>query len=392
MAATFRRFLNKSLLVLFLLVVLFFATGALFAQIVTRSGESIDAADILPDMAFLSARELTISAKSTDDIFAAGGDISINGAQADHLLAAGGDITVVNAAVHDLVLFGADATLVSGIATDDLVAAVGDLDIQADFKIGGSAVLSGGELTIAAPVGGELRAAGGRINLAANVEGDAHLVGEKVMIGPNVRIGGDLRHRAHEIVIDPTAVIVGEMVRLEPVRRPDLERWGAKAAAAAALFALAFLIGIGVLVVAIALALPALMNSSAAMIRNKPLSTLGVGFLISVAAPVVIVILLASLFGIPLALLIAVIYAAAAPLALAAFAYFVGIEGRRAISKGAGEPPGAFARALWTALAAGGLIVVAVIPLLGGLVWLLAYMVGIGAVMTRGGKALAVKA
>ncbi len=387
-----RHFISRLLLFLLLLAILLFATGALLAQIRTQSDDLVEVADILPDMAFFAAGDLLVSAKSTDDVFAAGGDVSLDGAQADHMIAAGGDVIVTNAAFNDLIIAGGNINLVSGSIADDVVAAGGDLDVKPDFDIKGSLVITGGDVSIGAPVGGELRAAAGHLRLNANVAGDAHLVGDDVTIGPNVQIGGDLRHRTRKLTIDPSATVSGEIIELEPAPRPDMEKWGATAAAAVAVFALAFLIGMAVLIVVIALALPSLMNSTAAMIREKPLSTLGIGFLIVVAAPIVIMVLFASVFGAPLALLIGVIFIAAAPLAIAAFAYFVGMLGRNLISKNAEGEPGVAARMGWSFAAATLLVIVGLIPLAGGLLWIIAYVLGIGAVMTRGGKALALNA
>lgn len=382
---------TRLLIFILLLAALLFATGALFAQMTARSGEQLDASDVTDDMVFLAAGELSVSAKSSDDIFAAGGEVSINGAQADHMIAAGGDITVTKAAFHDFVVAGGDVDLIDAVIADDLVAAAGDLNVRADFRVNGSAVLSGGDLTIDAPIGGELRAAGASVRLNSKIGQDAHIVGEEVFIGPDARIGGDLRHRSGNIHIDPAAVVSGEIIELERPARPDLEAWGMKAAAALALFALAFLVGVALLVMVIALALPALMNSASDVIREKPFSMIGTGFLISIAAPVVILFLLATIFGIPLALLIVVIYAAAWPLAIAAFAYFTGMQARRAMTKNA-SPPSAPARVLWSALAIIVLALISLIPILGGLVWLIASVTGLGAVMTKGGKALALKA
>lgn len=349
----------------------------------------MEASEAFPDMTFFSAGDLTVNAKSTDDIFAAGGDVTLAEAQADHMIVAGGEIIITDVAFHDLIVAGGDIDFISGTVTDDVVGAGGDLRLNREFKINGSAMLTGGDVTIDTPIGGELRAAAGRLRLNANVAGNAHLVGEDVSIGPNVSIGGDLRHRAKEFSIDPSAVVAGEIIELEAATPPDVERWGVKAAAAAAVFAVAFLVGMAILVIVIALVLPGLMNSASQMIRTKPLSTLGIGFLVIAAAPVVIAFLFATVLGIPLALLIGVIYLAAAPLAIAAFIYYVGMLARRMISKNNGEAPSPITRIIWSALAAILLVIIGLVPILGGFFWLVAYTIGMGAVMTRGGKALA---
>lgn len=375
-----------------LIVVLLFATSALLAQIRTQSDDFVNVADTLSDMAFFAAGDLTVSAKSTDDIFAAGGDISIEGAQADHMLTAGGDIVVTDVSFRDLIVGGGNLTLMSGTVTDDVVAAGGDINIKPDFVIQGSLMVTGGDVLIETPIGAELRAAAGKLRLMADVSGDTHLVGENITIGPNVNISGDLRYRAANFSMDPSAAVSGEIIELETTPPPDLEKWGAKAGAAIMIFAFAFLIGMVVLAVVIALSLPSLMNSSAAMIREKPLSTLGIGFLIVLAMPVTIALLFASVFGAPLAMLLGVIFLAVAPVAFAAFSYYVGMLGRGFLAKSKDTMPGIVARMGWTLLASILLILIGLIPIAGSFFWLVAFVLGVGAVMTRGGKALALKA
>lgn len=392
MIAVKRRLIARPLFWILLLAFLLFTTGALLAQIQSRSGESLGIDEILPDLAFFAAEKLNVTAKSTDDIFAAGRDVTIDGAQADHMIVAGGDVIITSAAFRDLILAGGDVDLISGSATDDVVAAGGDLTIRSDFKIGGSAVLAGRDVTIDTPIGAELRAAAARLRLNADVKGDAYLAGDDVVVGPGVHIGGDLRHRARKIEISPSAVVDGEIIALEPAAPVDIEEIGVKAAAALAVFVLAFLIGAAILMVVIPLALPGLMNNAAAMIRAKPFTALGIGVLVVIATPAVIAFLFMTVLGLPLALMIAVLYAAAAPVAFAAVIYFIGMEGRRVIAKGASGDPGAGARLIWSAVAAGLFLLIVLIPFLGGVVCFIGYLFGMGAVMTQGGKALSRKA
>ena len=380
--------LFRILFFLFLLLIVLFAAGVLRAQIHTAADDDVNAEGPLQDIAFFAAGNLNLSVKSLDDVFAAGGDIAMDGAQADRMHVAGGDVTMINVAFHDVVAAGGDLNFITGTVTDDVVAAGGDLTLAQGFAVGGSAVLAGGDVVIETPIGGELRVAAGRLTLSADVAQNARLVGDTVRIGPNVAIGGDLSHRAKVFEMDPSATVEGEIIELEPAEGPDMERWSIQAAATLAAFFFALLIGIAVLVIVIALALPGLMNSASAMIREKPLSTLGIGFLITAAAPVVIIALFATVIGGPLALMIAALYAAAAPLAIAVAIYVVAMAMRRLFSKSA-DAPGPAARAVWTLIGGALFVVLGLVPVLGGLVWLVAYVFGVGAVMTRGGKALA---
>lgn len=361
------------------------------AQIIASSGDELAAQEVARDMAFFAAGDLTVTTKSSDDIYAAGGDVLVERAQGDHLVIVGGDVSLSEAAFEDVIAAGGDLNFVSGRIADDLVAAGGDVNLQREFEIEGSAVVVGGDVAVASPIGGELRVTAQSLRLDAEIDGDMRFSGGQIFIEAGSRLKGDLHYRADKLTIAPDALIEGDVHKLPSPEGRGLGRWAAGAATTAALFAFALLVGMGVLIIVIAISLPALMNSAAQMMREKPLATLGVGFLAVFAAPLVIAALAASIFGIPLALLISVIFLAATPVALAAAAYFVGLSARRAFVRKR-EAPHAFSRAGWTALSALLLVILALIPMFGGLIWFGAYVFGMGAVMTRGGKALAMRA
>lgn len=372
-----------------LLTGLLLSTNALRAQILAKAEERVEAGEPLSDMAFLAGKNLTITAKSTDDIFAAGDDISLHNTQADHMVAVGRKIIMTDITFNDVIIAGGDVHFINGVITDDLVAVGADLKFNSEATIKGSAVLTGADITLNAPIGAELRAAARRLWITADIGGDAHLVGENITIGPNVTIEGDLRYRAQTLGLDPNATIKGEIIRLPPPQQTSVEQWGAKTAAAAAIFSLALLIGITILVIAIVLTLPGLMERSANMIQVKPFTTFGLGFLIIAAAPVTIAFLFTTVIGVPLALLVMAIYVSVAPFAIASFIYFISMHARRITLKPKQETPGPTSRVMWISSFAVVLLLLGLIPIAGGFIWFIAYIIGMGAVMTCGGKALA---
>lgn len=382
---------GRTFFVLGIFLIILFGTSVARSQITTKSDENVEATESLTDMAFLAAKNLTISVQSTDDVFAAGGDINIKGAKADHLISAGGDIIVNNAKLKDLILAGGKIHLLSGTVEDDIVAAAGKLNIEPEFKVTNSAMLAASDLTINTPIGGDLRAVGESVKLKSNVAGDAQLFGETVTIGPNVRITGNLRYRAEDFQMDPKATVIGSVTKLEDEDAPDeFEEFGMKAVGVIAVFALIVTMGLAILVGASAAIFPGLMNNAAKMIKEKPLPTVGIGFLIVVTGPLILGLLFATVLGIPLALLIGAFYLVAAPLALAASAYFLGQRGRELFRKTPWiDPPNMGARIGWTFVGIVALILIGIVPILGAITWLLAYVFGMGAIATQGQKALA---
>jgi cytoskeletal protein CcmA (bactofilin family) len=384
-----RKFIWRTFTFIGLVFLFLLATSQVASQIVTQADEKIDANGTLIDMSFFAGDEVKVAVNSSDDVFVAGGKVTANATQADHLIMAGGELILTGINVHDAYIAGGEVEARDGAIEDDLVAAGGQIILSSEFSIGGSAVVTGGDVKIETPIGGDLRVAAGDIYLNSQVTGDVQLMGDDVELGPDAKIGGDLKYRAKELNVSPSAVITGSTTELAPHEHADFERWGRNGAAMAAVSGLAFLLGIAVLVIAIAGGLPALMNSSTRMIREKPLQTLGIGFLITVVGPACLFFLFASVIGIPLALLIGLIFLAVAPIAIAATTYFVGMEGRRRLAKKQDSLPSLADRLLWSLGAFAGLIVLGAIPFIGGVLWIIVFVFGVGAVMAQGGKALA---
>ena len=134
------------------------------------------------------------------------------------------------------------------------------------------------------------------------------------------------------------------------------------------------------------------MKSSAGFIRAKPLKSLGIGALVAIGVPFAIVLLVISVVGAPLAMLLGAICLTVTPIAVAATAYLVGMEAHKLVTKQTELPATWGPRLLYSALGAAVILGLGLIPLLGLLVWLFAMLFGLGAVVLRGGKALAVSA
>jgi cytoskeletal protein CcmA (bactofilin family) len=351
------------------------AAGADAGRTVVRGGEFAELAGPGSDMAFVSGEQARITAQVADDIFAAGRELRVEGAQADHLILAGGELELAPAAVHDILAAGGRIRLSAGAVRDDVVAVGGEISLDPGARIEGSAVLAGGRLRLAAPVGGEVMARGARIELDGPVARDARLEADEIVIGPQARVGGDLYVRGARIQIAPGAVIQGRTVRevVAPRQRGS--------AAGLALMATLAAFGVLVMVAVVAAAAPRLEASVDQRLRSRFWPTIGIGALILLLGPPVVLALLAAVLGAPLAVLLALAYLVAVPLAFTGVCYWIGQHIRGRLAKaGAAAPPRWPARVGWTTLAALLLIIACMIPIVGGLIWLAALATGMGAV------------
>jgi hypothetical protein len=249
---------------------------------------------------------------------------------------------------------------------------------------------AGADVDLGGPVGGDLMASGQSVRLDGAVGGTVKVSAERLVVGPNARIAGDLIYQARTVEIAPGAVIQGR--RIARPLTPEESPAGAFGAVIGGMLTafLVFVVGGALLVLAVVSLFPTLMDRSAGRIDTRPLPTLGLGLLIMGAGPAVIILLMISLVGAPLALLVGALYLAATPLALAVAVHWAGMRARRAAARGRPlQPIRGWARLGWSLLAALALVVLGALPIVGGVIWLAALMAGLGALTIEARRALA---
>ncbi|MBV7265468.1 polymer-forming cytoskeletal protein [Erythrobacter ani] len=342
------------------------------------------------DMIFLSGEEVVASDNTTDDLFAAGRMVDVRGARADHLFLAGGDLTISDAQVSDIIAVGGEIRLNTANVADDIIVAGGDIVAAEDFEIGGTAVITGGNVHFEAPVGQDLRIGAAEIFVNSAVAGTARLSGDTIVLGPNARIQGDLFYRGENLTVDPASVIEGSRTQLPALESYTAEEVGAGVGAFFLYFGLSMIVSYFVIVALLVIAVPGLMRKTSAMLQSTPLKALGVGVLYALIVPVLGVVLLWTALGIPLAALLLFASLALTPIAVAVSAHFVGMAARRIVTKKEGPPETTWERIAWPLGGVLLLLAVAMIPLVGLLALLFAMLFGLGAFIRQMAGALSV--
>ncbi len=353
------------------------------AAITTQNGDDVTVSGEHEGLVFATGDSVKLQLNARDDVAAAGGDITADHATGDHFFLAGGDISFVESTIHDLFAAGGDIDLVSGEISDDLIAAGGRIRVAHDAHVNGDVVAAGGDIRLDGPIGGELRAAGRKIYIDGTVTGNVYLDGGTITLGPDAHILGTFTHRGRSVTISPQAQIDGQTVALQP--RPEIDM--RPLAALATWVAASALFGLLLMAIVIAVLFPRLMNDSAQIVRERPLSMLGLGLAIAVLAQVLIAILFVTLIGMPLAFVLAVAFALLWPVALVGAVYAAAML-LRTRRNADGPEPSAGARALWAGVGTILFILVGLIPIVGLVVWWLAYLVGLGAVTFMAKRAL----
>jgi cytoskeletal protein CcmA (bactofilin family) len=340
---------------------------------------------------------------SGGDRFVAGGALTIDDPVTGDLIAAGGSIDVDAPVAGDAVLFGGRARLgadvaqsvyaaggqltVAGRVGRNLRAAGGRVELGPQAQVAGNATVAGGQVTLRGRIGGDVQIGGGQVLIDGPVAGDVSVGAGRLELGPRARIEGRLRLRSgDEPTLSPQAQVLGGIDRLEMPAPggsggwPGAERHGPGGG---------WLWTVGLMLLAAVLLglMPRAFGAVAQALQAQPALSLGMGFVVLVATPAAVLVLLVTLIGAPLALLLLATYLALLPVGYASAGIGLGDWAlRRWRTANAGTLRWRVAAAATTVLA---LSLLGRMPFVGGWVGFVALLLGLGALALAIRRAIA---
>jgi cytoskeletal protein CcmA (bactofilin family) len=325
---------------------------------------------------FAAGEQLDVTRPAPGDVLAAGNRVTVHSDVHGDVLAAAGELRLAGPVQQDVLAAGREV-VVTGMIAGNARAAGATLRLLREGRIGRNATLAGSELELQGAVDGYLLAVGRRIYLNGTVGGDAQLVGDDIELGPDARITGSLRYRSrNELKRAPSAVVGGTVEHL-PWTGPE------KKSAHRFPFAgrLIWSAGLGVLAALLLATVPAFAQGTSTTLRTRFGWSLLTGFIVLVCMPVAAIIALITVVGIPAGLVALLAYPVLllfgylyAGMALGDFA-LARFRPARAQLLG-----GRIAAAVLALLA---LAVLTRIPVVGGLIGLLAMLAGVGALLLQ---------
>jgi cytoskeletal protein CcmA (bactofilin family) len=263
---------------------------------------------------FVFGGSVRIDRPVVGDLIAAGGNVDVDAPVAGDAMLAGGNLRIT-AKVEGSVHAGGGRLILDAPIGRNVRVGGGQVDVGPMAAIGGNVTVGGGQVTLRGPVKGNVTVGGGRVLIDAAVGGDVESYAGQVTLGPNARLAGKLRYRSgDELVRDPAATVAGATERLAMPGRSasspaQSERdWGQRVHRAGPSWLwTAGLMAIAALLVGV---LPVTSMRVAEGLRTRFGWSLLWGFIALVCIPVAALILLITIIGIPLALLVVLLYCA----------------------------------------------------------------------------------
>lgn len=256
----------------------------------------------------------------------------------DNMYVGAGHASLAGVVLGDLYI-GAGSAVVAGRVLEDLVVAGGNVTITGEVL--GDVRVAGGNVTVAGPVRGDLFVLGGSLELESQVAGDVDFTGGSLRLGDEARVGGDLSYRTDRPAqISAGATVAGNTFYDESIAR-QLGIWrntdkstmlaGLTALLGAWLFLKLLMYLFAGLVTYWLLREP--LERVVRRVFDKPGRSLVTGFASAISVPVLAIILMLTIIGIPLALALASLYLAVVIFAKVAAGVLFGIWLDRVILK-----------------------------------------------------------
>lgn len=244
---------------------------------------------------FLSSEFVSPADDIDDDVFGAGQRLEFRHRIGSDLMAAGNDIAILEAVGED-VFAAANQVTVEATIGDDLMAAGNTISIDDssidDVFVAGSNISLGENTTVA----GDVYAAGQTIAISGTIAGSVRAAGDRVLVQPGARITGDLIVTSETPpTVDADAQVAGEVRHETPPKAASTDRSTV----------LDWVRGVLMWFVSSLVILylfPGGVRHVLNQVMTRPLESFGIGMLwLLVSIPLVIFLLL-TVLGIPLAL------------------------------------------------------------------------------------------
>lgn len=339
-----------------------------------RSGDNVTVAqgETLNQTLFASGRTLDIAGTVNGDVFCAGQNITVSGTVNGDVICAGQSLSVTGRVNGSVRLAGQDVT-VNGQVSGNTTVAGQSFTLDSKSKIGGDLSAVGSDITLNGPVGRDAAFGSGTVTVNSSVGRDIKAAVSTLTLGSKANVSGNINYTSSKDLIRNSGAVVGGSIIRNAPRQQEHVRPGS-IVAFGWLAALYVFISFLLIALVLVLLLPRVFYVPAEYARHHMVKTFLVGLVSSIVVPVVLIGLMFTVIGIPLALFAGLVWLVLVLLSGPFAAFLLG----RLILRSVTDNP------IWTMLLGGAiLLILYFIPFLGVLTTLLTLWFGLGTILLR---------
>ncbi|MCX6142434.1 MAG: hypothetical protein NTZ35_04370 [Ignavibacteriales bacterium] len=256
---------------------------------------------------FAAGDDVLIEGTVNGDAYVAGGVVEVNGTINGDLLVAGGQVTISGTVTDHIRAVGGTIRF-SGKVGKDVSAAGGTVSFLRTSAVSGNILVGCGSLGVTGTIGKEARIASGDADLSGNIKGNVNFAGDYLAVRQGANIEGSVmarvREKEHVQIADGTVhgnvdVSLAEMQPVSHILGYSPWRFWVKTIWAVGLLLM------GLLLVFL---FPKFIKGIGSMITQRPGESLLWGFVGLIVIPILTVLLLVTIIGLPIGLLLLTLF------------------------------------------------------------------------------------
>jgi hypothetical protein len=256
---------------------------------------------------FAAGDEVLIEGTINGDAYVAGGVVEVNGTINGDLLVCGGQVTVTGTVTDDIRAVGGTIRIVGKVGKD-VSAAGGTVTFPSKSIVDGNVLVACGTLAVTGTIGKDAKIASNDADLSGIIKGSVDFTGEYLSVHQGANLGGNVKARVGEKehcqiadgtvhgTVDIGLADMGRAARI--LGYHPLHFW----------FKIVWAVGLLLIVLLLVFLFPRFITGIGSMITQRPGESLLWGFLGLIVLPILSVLLLATLIGIPIGLLVITLF------------------------------------------------------------------------------------
>lgn len=272
------------------------------SPLITPSQPETNAPATLPEDVFSAGQTVEIKSESpVGDVALAGANVRINGKVQGYVMAAGANVNIDAPVGNDLWAAGANIVVNAPVADNALLAG-SSVVLESNAVIGRDARIAAGFADVKGRVTRNLKIAASGVQISSEVGGNVVVYAENLTLQPGAIVRGDLIvNSPNQPVVSPQAQVLG---RLE--YRPTESNRKSGSSSAGGWFGSWFLTFLWMTILGLVVVWFSSVwtNRVADTLKRETGKSLLVGLVVALLAPVVFILLLVTVAGLPLAFIL----------------------------------------------------------------------------------------
>jgi hypothetical protein len=337
-----------------------------------RSGNvTVPVGQTVNETLFVGGDVIDIAGTVNGDVFCGGQNVTISGTVNGDVICGGQNVLITGKVNGDVRVAGQDVS-VSGPIAGNLTAVGQTVTTHTQGSVKGDVSIGSQNVVINGPVGRDLAVGGNTAMVNASVGRNVVSSGEKLSLGNEAKIAGNVHYTSHNnLARDHAATVQGTIVHSQPKEGGTHVRPGAFFGVGL-LMALYLFLSLLLVALVLVLLMPRIFHDSSELARQHLLRTFLVGLVASIVVPVVLVALLLTVIGIPLAIFLGLVWMVIVLFSGPFAAYLLG----RMLFHNSTQS------AIWTMLGGAAiLLLLGLVPILGVFTSLVAFWFGVGTIL-----------